>query len=384
MSVVTTSRAKLIKQITETKKAKTGEQMKISYGGSVHPHPVYKIPLANLIYNIRNGRFRAELLAKEEELKRKLDSTNKKDAEIIQQLLLNQDENETKILKEDLIRHGQIDPGIITSDGAVINANRRMAILSDLKEKTGEENYGYLKVGILPSGIDTLDLWRIEAGLQFGKDFRLKYGGVNELLKLKEGIKQGLKPQDISAALLGRYSKKQVEEKLEILKLIDTYLEFIGKKGEYHRIHDEGLLEKFISGYKAINGLEFDKNRTKDLIDIHNILFLLIEKTDIRHLDVRELKNIGNNPTAFKELKKNYDSLNPRKISNEKMFENFETALEISNAKKDEGKPLILLNKALSNLEAIDPDSDILKTEESQEMLRQILKTTQVILAKSK
>ena len=41
--------------------------------------------------------------------------------------------------------------------------------------------------------MDERDLWRIEAGLQFAKDFRLEYGPVNELLKLKEGLERGQK-----------------------------------------------------------------------------------------------------------------------------------------------------------------------------------------------
>lgn len=384
MTVLTTSRAKIIKSDSELKSAKTGEKMKISYGGEVHNSPVLKIPIKDLIYNIRNGRFRAELLAKEDELKRKLDSTNALDAKIIQQLLLKQDENETELLKEDIIKHGQIDPGIITADGAVINANRRMAILSELREKTGEEKYSYLKVGILPQGVNTLDLWRIEAGLQFGKDFRLKYGGVNELLKLKEGLKQGLTEQDISAALLGRYTKKQIEEKIEILKLIDSYLAFIEKPGEYHRIHDEGLLEKFISGYKAVSKLGFGKERATDAIDVYNLLFCLIEKTDIRHLDVRELKNIANNPPAFKELKKGYTATNPRKITKEKLNDNFEMALEISNAEKDKEKPKTLLKKALSNIQIVNPKSEILKEEEAKELLEQLRKSIEDLIIASK
>ena len=380
MTVLTTSRAKTIQLVSKT--AKTGEKMKITYGGEVHILPVCKIPIKHLIYNIRNGRFSAELLAKEEELKRKLDSAKEQDAKIIQQLLLNQSQDETEILKADLIKNKQIDPGIITSDGAVINANRRMAILSELKEETGEAEYGYLKVAILPPGVDSLDLWRIEAGLQFGRDFRLQYGGVNELLKLREGIKQGLTQKDISAALLGRYSVPKIQEKLEILKLIDNYLIFIEKPKEYQRIHDERLLEKFISGYKAISSLEFGKDRAADLIDVYNLLFLLIEKTDIRHLDVRELKNIANYPTAFKELKKGYDSTKPRNINEEKINENFETALEMSNAKKDEGRPIILLSKALSNIQAVHPNS--VKEKEAKELLKQLLESIQELISASK
>jgi len=384
MAVLTTSRSKLIDSFINEGGGKINEFMKIFYEGDVHTHEVYKIPIKYLIYNIRNGRFRAELLEKEDELKRKLDATNKEDAQVIQQLLLDQDENETELLKQDLIKHGQIDPGIITSDGAVINANRRMAILSYLFKETREEKYSYLKVGILPQRISTSDLWRIEAGLQFGKDFRLKYGGVNELLKLKEGLKQGLSEKDISVALLGRYSEKQVKEKINILKLIDSYLVFIEKPGEYHLIHEEGALEKFISGSKAMERLSFGKERAMEKIDMYNLLFLLIEKTNARHLDLRELDKIANNVNAYKELKKGYNSSAPRKIDKQQLNENFETALEISNAQKDKDKPILLLKKALSNIQNVNQRSGVLKEEEGKDLLNQLKNSIQNLIEASK
>src|SRR5437879_4516923 len=70
--------------------------------GSTSYFDVWKIPIRLLIYNIRNGRFAAELMAKETELKRSLDPTVPEDAKVIQALLLAQNEHETIELKESL------------------------------------------------------------------------------------------------------------------------------------------------------------------------------------------------------------------------------------------------------------------------------------------
>ena len=86
------------------------------------------------------------LLEKEEQLKRKLDPTKKNDDQVIRKLLLEQNENETAALMADIQKNGQLEPGIITFDGAVINANRRMAIMRSLFEKTKEDKYKYLMV----------------------------------------------------------------------------------------------------------------------------------------------------------------------------------------------------------------------------------------------
>lgn len=78
MTVLTTSRSKIIQSDSKATTAKTGEKMKISFGGGVHDLPVYKIPIKHLIYNIRNGRFSAELLAKDEPAARSVDYFNPK------------------------------------------------------------------------------------------------------------------------------------------------------------------------------------------------------------------------------------------------------------------------------------------------------------------
>ncbi len=87
--------------------AKTDEKLKVLYGGDLKVLDVYRIPIKYLVFNIRNGRFKAELLEKEEEFGRRLDSTTKEDANIIRDLLLKQDLNATELLEADLKKNGQ-------------------------------------------------------------------------------------------------------------------------------------------------------------------------------------------------------------------------------------------------------------------------------------
>ena len=376
-----TARAKQLDGYLETqvRQASTDEKIKISYGGELHTQQVYKIPLRYLVYNIRNGRFRAELLEKEEELHRRFNPADKLDEQIIKTLLLNQDKNATEILKADLKKHGQIDPGIITFDGAVINANRRMAILSVLFDETRDTKFSYLRVARLPQGVDEPDIWRIEAGLQFAKDFRLDYAGINELLKLKEGIKEGLTPKDISVALQGRFSAKKVKEKLEILKLIESHLEFTGKKEEYFRIQEDRDLEKFNSlQANVIAPLLTKHNKTKaEIAKLTTLGFAVIEKTGLTHWDIRDLRKIALNRKASNKLMNAYPSKAPSKvadfrISEEHLTDIYKTAQEVVKDQEDEGRPEKLLTRALSALESINHKSPKLKEQRVKELLKSI------------
>jgi hypothetical protein len=338
------------------------EKVRVTLAGDVRTLKVYKIPISHLIFNIRNGRFRAELLDKEDHLKRKLDPTVETDAKVIRDLLLSQDEGETQALKKDLLLHGQIDPGIITFDGAIINANRRAAILTTLFTETNESRFEYLKVGRLPENVDEKDLWRIEAGLQFGKDFRLQYGPVNELLKLKEGGDRGLSAQEISGSLLGRFSPEKVEEKLEILKLMEMYLHYIGKPGEYHIVQQERDVEKFNSLWGSVVAPLRRRNKTDPKIaKLISVAFSMIDKTSLTHWDVRELRKISDNNSAYEELMKPFAGKNAKTVDKEGVIEAYTSSKEIVEDAEDKDKPARLLKKALSAVRSIDSANPRLK-----------------------
>jgi hypothetical protein len=388
-----TQRSKALKKYIKENKGQLvkNQSMFIAYGGKLHTHELYRIPIDYLFHNIRNGRFRSELLEKEEELKRKLDPTKENDAVEIRKLLLDQDKLQTEILKKDIIKNGQLEPGIITFDGAVINANRRLAIMHDLYKETRIVDYKYLMVGILPEGVEEVDLWRIEAGLQFGRDFRLQYGGVNELLKLREGEKQDLSDKDISVALLGRYSEKQVRAKLDTLNLIDSYLDFIGKNGEYHLITEDRDLEKFNSLYNNVISPLKNKStkKKKEIAELTTIAFSLINKTNLTHWNIRELRDIATNNKAEAELRAPFEKGIPTsskeiKATSDKLKEGFVSAKEIiENA--DEGvKPERLLKRAKSALEGVDENSSKLKEKEVTKLLNDVKKRIDVLIAASK
>ncbi len=158
------------------------------------------------------------------------------------------------------------------------------------------------------------------------KIFRLDYAGINELLKLKEGIDQKLKPKDIAVALQGRYSAKKVEERLEVLRLIESYLEFIGKKDEYFRIQENRNLEKFNSlQSNVLTPLKNKHSKSgKDVAKITTLAFAAIQKTGLSHWDIRDLRKIALNSRALETLMQAYPNKPPTKVTE------FKTSKEVT------------------------------------------------------
>jgi len=352
-----TSREKQLDAYVTKQDAKDDQKLRVVLKGDPVKLDVYKIPIKYLIFNIRNGRFAAELLQKESELKRRLDAAIPADAQIIQKLLLEISPHETEALKKDLDKHGQLDPGVITYDGAVVNANRRMAILSLLYQETSDAKFEYLRVARLPRNVDEKDIWRIEAGLQFAKEFRLDYSPINELLKLKEGReKSRLSTKEISATLMGRFTAKEVEERLAVLKLIESYLEVIGRPGQYHVIQEQRSMEKFNSLQANVIAplKKQQQGREPEIAKLLQFAFILINRTKLSHWDIRSLSKIAANSNAYAELYRNYDTQKPVSEQPKSMLEeNFAAAKEIYEDHKNKNKPERLLRKALSTLQGI-------------------------------
>src|SRR5438270_6109907 len=109
---INTQRAQRLEAYVKSAKPEPNTRQYIELGGQRKPYDVYRVPVGNLIFNIRNGRFASELIAKEDALGRRLDATKKEDSLVIRNLLLEQDPDQTEALEEDLKRNGQVDPGI--------------------------------------------------------------------------------------------------------------------------------------------------------------------------------------------------------------------------------------------------------------------------------
>lgn len=338
------------------------------------PLDVYRLPTNMIFFNIRNGRFAAEYreLLEKENIE-ELDSKNPDDAEKIQEMLLNLDEKQTNILMEDIVRMGQKDPGIATHDGFLINGNRRMAVLNELKKK--DDKYGYILVSILPKNIDHKDLWKIEANLQLSRNEKLDYGPINTLLKLKEGVDAGMTESQIARTLYGGFTEAEIREKLSILTLMEQYLETIGKPSQYKRL--ENSYAHFVEVRNTIEKAKKLGISGTDILKVQKMEFELIAKKT-EHRDLRKMNDILESTVArkkifdsekflIKDFSKEEITDTPKDEDDERLDSSIRTssrfkimfyeALDVVKAEKDEGEPSKLLRRALTNLQAVDPES---------------------------
>jgi hypothetical protein len=321
----------------------------ILISGTKKMFEVYRLPLNLLAFNIRNGRFAAELKAKEKQIGHSLDPLTADDQETLRELLIGLDPQASNLLKEDLKMVGQTDPGIITHDGFVINGNRRMAVLQALHNEDSSGKYEFLDVQVLPADVGEKDLWRIEAGLQLSRDKRLEYGPVNDLLKIREGLKSGLTAKEIAATLYGIKDASEVEEKERRLTLIENYLTYLGKPEEFTQVKNK--VEHFINlqiflSYLKTQGVK-GPTREKWLYAAFEMI-----RADMGHMDIRKLRGIYQSDSAKTHLLSSFTpksgprSVKDTKAFGEKIAEGFKVAQEYVELEADAQKPESLLNKA--------------------------------------
>lgn len=340
----------------------------LEIGGEKRILPFYRIPTSMLLYNANNGRLAMEIQQWQEDNGRNLDNTDKSDAATIKDMLLALEENKTRELKDDLARKGQMEPGVITHNGIVINANRRMAVIEALHIEQPTGKWKYLEVVRLPQVTSESDLWRIEAGLQLSKDKIAEYHPVNELLKIKEGTTRKLRPSEIAAAMYGR-DESYVEDALERLQLIDEFLNFMGQSGKYGVIKKFGLHEYFIDIQNIMNASKKDgvkkQVRTERVKQTFTLLRANVHsqgkggKQAITHRDLRKLRDIYRDAHAQDAFTKRLNGVKKiQDLSDDEVLEGFNEAVEILQLRDAKDKPVLQVQRAIRALNSIDRDND--------------------------
>jgi hypothetical protein len=400
------ARKKAIRELQERLAEDAGGKLptaKLVVKGQVKQEPIYRFPTGELRLNKSNGRIKSEVLATEAHLGRSLDPDVEEDQAILKRLLLSIRPDENKKIKEDLRKTGQIQPGIVTCDGIVVNGNRRKSLLEELFDDTGDEAFKYLEVHVLPATITRAEIWLIEAGIQLSAPQQLDYSPINNLLKLREGIDSGITVPQMAARIYGM-DEDRLQEDLDRLTLMDEYLgSYLDKRRAYHLLKDKA--EHFINLQNTLSWLEHPvgnvpKDWDFDAHDINELKLVAFHYIRARfaHMRIRELRYLFCLKDSWKELKKAVpipvtapDSQKPRTggsaddslddgdlepgdgTSEERdaldekawrddnistLKEYFEGAKEQQQIHKDARAPLALARRALRSLDGVRSDSD--------------------------
>jgi hypothetical protein len=282
-------------------------------GGKMMDLDVCQIPIEHLYFNIENGRYADRMLRlKHENAGKEIDPRQEEWKEKIERMLAGEhkdtsaDKAAFDKLIDDINNRTQLRPGVVTIDGGVIDGNRRLAALRRLNHETREKFRTFDGV-ILPKNTTPEDRWRIEAGLQLGINERWDYSPINELLKVRDGvrlyeemIRRGKLKKDadpiqlVSKAIYGR-SETQIREMVSRLDLIDEYLRFVKRPEAYDEIG--AVSERFLEATRIIQAAENGQRDPEFLTKLKAVLFYVIDRGEMKNWDLRKIYDaLGGDP----------------------------------------------------------------------------------------
>ncbi len=264
---------------------------------------VHRIPIKHLYFNIDNGRYSDKMLQLRADnpgvdIDPRQDLWKSKIMKMLQGEYpgIEGDKEPFQRLRDDLKARQQIRPGVVLSDGGVLNGNRRLAALHDLHAtEQNSERFAYFDAVILPPDVTPEDRWRIEAGIQLGRDEQLDYSPINKLLKIKEGLDlfegdilpQGKTAEEVVADSLFGVSAEEVKENILRIRLIDEYLNFIGKSRAYHEIGER--VERFKEAVKALEASKRWQWGPEQIQQLKVALFAHIRDMTMDNWQLREI-----------------------------------------------------------------------------------------------
>ena len=305
-----TTRKAELKKLRESQLNQKMTGIPLRYKGTTREEIVWRIPLDYLIYNKYNGRIGSDVLSYEKqngELNAELDS----DREIIEKFLYDSKEDRNKATMDSLLKIGQQRYGIVTSDGIIVDGNRRAMLLNRLFHKRKELGYSYDQVAqcqyflaiILPDDAEERDIQQLETIYQMGEDDKLDYNPIEKYLKCKELKRLGFSDEDIA----GFMSKKtgQIKDWLKILTLMEEYLQEYGYDGIYTRLEKtEGPfvdLENYLDSYtkRGSNVRNADWTYTdSDISDLKLVCFDYI-RARYEGKEFRDIAKTGKDGSIF-------------------------------------------------------------------------------------
>ncbi len=261
------------------------------------------VPVKLLRYRKDNGRIASDVYSYEKSVNI-LDEGDDEDQKILEKFLREKDPDQTENLLNSILHQGQDEPAIITSDGFLINGNRRKMVFQLLREKTHDPKFDRMNVVILPGQNDeggpptNKEIEQIENRYQLQKDGKSEYSNFDRALSIRRKIDSGMSLADqlsddpnfvsLSSGEFKKQVQKYEEEFLNPLKCVDRYLESLGRDGYYRSISTgigdrEGRWQAFLDYYKSVyKKMENERERDKlgieedEIGNIEDVAFKLI------------------------------------------------------------------------------------------------------------
>lgn len=373
---------------------------KISIGGQTKNENVYRIPLHLLYYNDQNGRI-GTYISKYEAENDTISNLSLEEYNLrIEDFIIKSDKGKFKETKNNIRDLSQVEPGVVLSDGRVIDGNRRFTCLRQLARETGNQKFNYFEAVILDENTSEKNIKLMELALQLGVQGKVDYNAIEKLVSIyKDIIKNKItNVQEYANGMATTPAK--VNKMVELAELMEDFLEYINAPEQFYIARELEIDGPLNEVYNIKKRLENDpdkwelarialydnmlvKTNYQDSDDITRTIRefgkkvipddKLFEEYSRAHEDIS--REINNRVNRVEKITPAYlrDEIREDEELNKKISENIEEALYI--AKKGEAKrlPIEKISDANLAIEKIDLTAvSKLRDEERNEFGREL------------
>ncbi|GAA4561056.1 hypothetical protein [Planotetraspora kaengkrachanensis] len=253
------ARSNLIEETVNAVGGDHPERRPLRWRGEDVPWPVVQVPVTHALLNPYSHRIKAQVNSLGGRGQVIADDPFGEEAQHLIAEIIRETSGYSRI-KATLARDKQQDPGVITREGVLVNANTRLVALCELGVQ-------YIKVQVLPADATQAELTELELGFQMSPDVRQDYSFTNELIFIKDLLDAGWSPERIGLEMdraLDRNKEahrkqaaQHVETNARLLQLIETIMATSAGKLTYDYFDDE------IQNIKDIDSA-YESHRKKD------------------------------------------------------------------------------------------------------------------------
>ena len=271
---------------------KTPQTRKLTIDGLTKPYPVYKVRLDQLFYNDQNDRIATWISQyKSQHNGQAPDIGNKEEYnDIIENFIVESNPDALKKTQNNIEMVDQREPGVVLSDGRIIDGNRRYTCLRKLAQKNPK--FGYFETVILDRNIENSakQIKMLELSIQHGEEKKVDYNPIDRLVGIYNDI------IDTHLLTVNEYAnstnetESEVKKRVEIATLMVEFLEFINAPLQFHIARDLQVYYPLEELSKLIK-----KCQSEDEIDdLKNIVFnnILMQTAGDMTRFVRNIKTL--------------------------------------------------------------------------------------------
>lgn len=219
---------------------KTTLTRKVTLDGITVAYPVYKVRLDELFYNDQNDRIATWISQYKSQHGGMAPDVTDREAynNIIEDFIIRSNPEAIQKTQKNIELVDQREPGVVLSDGRIIDGNRRFTCLRRLQSKN--DRFKYFETVILDRSIEhsAKEIKMLELAIQHGEESRVDYNPVDRLVGVYNDI------IDTGLLTVAEYARStnetesEVRKRMELANLMVEFLEFINAPKQFYIVRD--------------------------------------------------------------------------------------------------------------------------------------------------